>query len=71
MKPWKLEANRAVSQDSGRESILPLHNTQSANLEAGILKTVDVNIGTSEDDIGLAANKVGRQSKEEAGWKRY
>lgn len=57
MKPWNMEANRALSQDSGRESILPLHSVSGANPETGILKTVDVRVGSSGDDGSLAADK--------------
>ena len=71
MKPWNREVNRAASQDSGRESIIPLHNEPSASLEMGILKTVDVNVGAGEDDSGLAVNEIRQQIKEGAGWKRY
>ena len=57
MKPWNLEANRTLSEDSGRESILPLHSVFRANPETGILKTVDVRVGTSGDDGSLAADQ--------------
>ena len=57
LRPWNLEANRAISQDSGRECILPLHNVPRANLESGILKTIVVRVGTAEDNSsGLVAN---------------
>ncbi|KAM0804621.1 hypothetical protein BDR22DRAFT_817709 [Usnea florida] len=42
MKPWDMKANRALSQDSGSESILPLQNVSGANPDTGIWKTVDV-----------------------------
>lgn len=51
-----MEANRAISQDSGRECILPLHHLPRADLESGILKTVVVRVGTAEDDSGPAAS---------------
>ena len=53
MKPWNMKANRTLSQDSGRESILPLHR---ANPDTGIWKTVDVRVGTSGDDGNLATD---------------
>lgn len=56
LKPWNMEANRAVSHDSGRESMLPLHSMPKANLESGILKTVDVRVRTGEVDSGPAAD---------------
>lgn len=55
MKPWSREAIRAVSHDSGRESFLPLHSVPKANLESGILKTVDVRVGSAEDDSGQSS----------------
>ncbi len=61
MKPWNREANRTVSQDSGRESILPLHGVPRANLNSGILKTVDVRVRTAEDDSDLEANDFAHQ----------
>ena len=57
MRPWNVKANRALSQDSGRESILPLHSVSGANPDTGIWKTVDVRVGTSEDDGSLATDK--------------
>ncbi len=57
MKIWNMRANRALSQDSGRESMLPLHTGSGANPEAGIWKTVDVRVGTSGDDGGLATDE--------------
>ena len=56
MQPWNMDANRALSQDSGRESILPLHSVSRGNPETGILKTVDVRVGTSGDDRSLATD---------------
>lgn len=57
LRPWNREANRTVSHDSGRESILPLHNLPKSNLKSGILKTVDVRVKrTTEDDSGQEAN---------------
>ena len=56
MKPWNMESNRALSQDSGRESILPLHSVSGANPDTGILKTVDVRVGNSGDDDSPATN---------------
>lgn len=41
--------------------MLPLHGAPRANLESGILKTVDVRVGTAKDDRGLAANEFARQ----------
>lgn len=61
MKPWGREASRAVSQDSGRESILPLHNMQSASSKEGILRTIDVHVGTRGAESGLAVNELGQQ----------
>ena len=61
MKPWNMEANRALSQDSGRENILPLHSVSRANAETGILKTVDVRVGTSEDDGSLASDEFAQR----------
>ena len=55
-KPWNMKHNRSDSQDSGRENILPLHTIPSARLETGILKTVDVNVGTGETGSGGTAN---------------
>lgn len=55
--PWNRETIRAASQDSERESILLLHTARNASLETGIMKTVDVRVGTGEDDIGLATNE--------------
>ena len=60
MKPWGREANRAVSQDSGRESILPLQNMQSASSKEGILRTIDVHVITRGTDSGLAVNELGQ-----------
>ena len=57
MKPWNMKANRAFSQDSGRESILPLQNVSGANPDTGIWKTVDVRVGTSGDDGNFATDK--------------
>ena len=56
MKPWNMKANRALSQDSGRESILPLHSVSGANPDTGIWKTVDVRVGNSGDDGSLATD---------------
>ena len=56
MKPWNMKANRALSQDSGRESILPLHSVSGANPDTGIWKTVDVKVGNSGDDGSLATD---------------
>lgn len=50
MKPWNMKANRAPSQDSARESILPLHGVSGANPDPGVWKTVHVRVGTSGDD---------------------
>ena len=61
MKPWEREAIRAVSQDSGRESILPLHNMQSASSNEGISGTVDVHVDTCRADSSLAINELGKQ----------
>ena len=47
MKAWNVKAKRALSQDSGRESILPLHTVSGTNPDRGIWKTVDVRVGTS------------------------
>ncbi len=51
-----MKANRALSHDSGRESMLPLHTGSGAKPDAGIWKTVDVRVGTSGDDGGLATD---------------
>ena len=56
MKPWNRKHNRFFRQDSGRENILPLHTMPSARLKTGILKTVDVNVGTGETGSGGTAN---------------
>lgn len=56
MKPWNMKANRALSQDSGRESILPVHSVSGANPDTGIWKTVDVKVGNSGDDGSLATD---------------
>ena len=61
MKPWEREASRAVSRDSGRESILPLNDMQSASSKEGILRTIDVHVGTRGADSGLAVNELGQQ----------
>ena len=56
MEPWNvLKVERALSQDSGRESILPRHSMSGtgANPDTGIWKTVDIRVGTSGDDGGL------------------
>ena len=58
MKSWNRETDRAASQDSGRESILPLHNKTNASLETGILKTVDLHVRTGGDDNGLSINRL-------------
>ena len=68
MKPWNRKYKRPVSQDSGRENILPLHTMPSASLQTKILKTVDVNVGTGEDGSGFATNGLGQQLKKDAGW---
>ena len=47
LKPWNMKANRTISEDSGRESILPLHSESAANPDTGIWRTVDVRVGTS------------------------
>ena len=58
MKPWTMKANRTLSQDSGEDSILPLHSASSgANPDTGIWKTVDVRVGTSGDDGNLATGQ--------------
>ena len=57
MKPWNMEANRAFSQDSGRESILPPHSVSRAKPETGILKTVDVRVRTCGDDGSFATDE--------------
>lgn len=57
MRPWNVEANRAFSQDSGRESILPFHSVSRANPETGILKTVDVRVGACGSDGSLATDE--------------
>lgn len=36
MKPWNVKAKRALSQDSGRDSILPLHSVSGTNADTGI-----------------------------------
>ena len=63
-KRWSREANRPVSQESGRESILPLHRVPEPSLETGILRTVDVEVGTDEragEDVrGVAAKAFAR-----------
>ena len=56
LKPWNRKPDRSVSQDSGRENILPLHTMPSARLKTGILKTVDFNVGTYEAGSGVTAN---------------
>ncbi|KAM0805601.1 hypothetical protein BDR22DRAFT_884584 [Usnea florida] len=56
MEPWNRKHNRSVSQESGRENILPLHTIPNARLKTGILKTVDVNVGTGETGSGVTAN---------------
>ena len=56
MEPWNRKHNRSVSQESGREHILPLHTIPKARLKTGILKTVDVNVGTGETGSGINAN---------------
>ena len=64
-KRWSRGANRPVSQESGRESILPLHRVPEPSLETGILRTVDVEVGTDErvgeDARGVAAKAFARQ----------
>ena len=50
MKPWNTKANRALSQDRGRESILTFHTVSGAISDTRIWKTVDVRVGTSGDD---------------------
>ena len=64
-KRWSREANRPVSQESGRESILPLHSVPEPSLETGVLRTVDVEVGTSErageDARGVVAKDFTRQ----------
>ena len=57
MKPWNMNANRALSQDSGRESILPSHSVSNENPETGIWKTVDVRVGAFGDEGSDAADK--------------
>ena len=57
MKSWDMRANRALSQDSGRESILPLHSVSGANPDTGIWKTVDIRVGTSGDEGNLATDR--------------
>ena len=54
-----MKSNRTLSQDSGRESILPLHSVSGAkaNPDTGIWKTVDVRVGTSGDDGNLATDQ--------------
>ena len=61
MKRWDMKANRALSQDSGRESILPLQNVSGANPDTGIWKTVDVRVGTSGDDGNLATERFAQR----------
>ena len=61
MKPWDMKANRALSQDSGSESILPLQNVSEANPDTRIWKTVDVRVGTSGDDGNLATDKFAQR----------
>ena len=61
MKPWNMEANRALSQDSGRESILPLHSVSRANPETRILKTVEVRVGTCGDDGSLTPDEFAQR----------
>ena len=61
MKPWEREANRAASQDSGRESILPLHNMQSASSKEGIPRTIDVHVDTGGANSSVAVNELGQQ----------
>ena len=60
MKTWNMKANRALSQDSVRESILPQHSVSGANPDTGIWKTVDVRVGTSGDDDSLATDTLAR-----------
>ena len=61
MKPWNMKANRTLSEDSGRDSILPLHSVSEANQDTGIWKTVDVRVATSGEDGNLATeNSVQR-----------
>ena len=61
MKPWEREANRAVSQDSGRDIILPLHDMQSASSKEGILRTIDVHVDTGGADSSFSVNQLGQQ----------
>ena len=61
LKPWNMKASRALSQDSGRESILPLHGVPGANPDTGIWKTVDVKVGTSGEDGNLATDKFAQR----------
>ena len=56
--PWDREGNRAASQDSGRELILPLYKVPDANLESGKIKTVDLTVRTGEYDSSFATNDV-------------
>ena len=60
-KPWNRKHNQFFRQDSGRENILPLHTMPSARLKTGILKTVDVNVGTGETGSGGIANGRGHK----------
>lgn len=64
LKPWNMKTNRTISQDSGRESILPLQSESGANPDTAIWKTVDVRVGTSgtsgEDGSPATENFVQR-----------
>ena len=61
MQPWGREASRAPSEASGTESILPLHNMQSTSSKEGILRTIDVHVGSHGADSGLTINELGQQ----------
>lgn len=52
MKPWNMKANRAPSQDSARESILPLHSVSGTTPDTKIWKTVHVTVGTPTSGDG-------------------
>ena len=58
---WERETNRAASQESGRDSILPLYSMQSPSSEEGIPRTFDVNVDTRGADDSLGVNELGQQ----------
>ena len=60
-RPWQREANRATSQDSDRDTILPLHNMQNASFNEEVPKTFDLHVDTREADSSLAVNELGQE----------